>query len=156
MTDAKEWRPSVGERVLIKGSQYSTYIEGKEGVVKARYGSMVYGVVVADHPVDPEEDWGCDISELHPLPAPPSPRPAWEVLREVAELAASDSWFEGRAERRWLQDILEAYAKHLEAAAAPKPPSLAEAVREYLAYLDATNQVSPTALHEALAREEGK
>lgn len=136
MTDAKEWRPSVGERVAIYG------------VVKGKSCTNLFRVAIDNGFLETQPFY---IAELSPLPAPPSPRPAWEVLRDAAEVLDKQS---AQCSVAW---AIRQEASRLEAAAAPKPPTLAEAVR---AYFDASTSdgvmQNIVAMREALAREEGK
>ena len=58
-----------------------------------------------------------------------TPRQPWEVLREAADIIARKS---GHTEGGAAFDFLIYEADRLEAAATPKPPTLAEAVRVYV------------------------
>lgn len=107
MTDKTNWTPKVGDRVMAVG----TIVEiDSESVMPVR--------VRCDHGEHPTY---FTFKELSPLPAPRKP---WEVLREAHKLMLQEK------PRIWYGDILDVAAK-LEAAAAPKLPTLTEAVRAY-------------------------
>lgn len=107
MTDKTNWTPKVGDRVMAVG----TIVEiDSESVIPIR--------VRCDHGEHPTY---FTFKELSPLPAPREP---WEVLREAHKLMLQEK------PRIWYGDILDVAAK-LEAAAAPKLPTLVEAVRAY-------------------------
>lgn len=88
--------------------------------------------------------------------AAPEPRKPWEVLREAAllreaaDIIARES---GHTKGEAAFDFLTFEAARLEAAAAPKPPTLAEAVRAYVRH-DMPNEGWYNAMMEALARAE--
>jgi hypothetical protein len=132
-----EWRPKVGERVAIYGT-----------VTEAECNSAM--VAIDDGIL---KDQCFTIEEMHPLPAAAEPRAPWEVLHDAAEIAADNSLeMTGEA----LRDL----AKRLEAAAAPKPPTLAEAVRAYLKAADdgpfSDFEPARSAMVAALARAEAE
>ena len=78
-----------------------------------------------------------------------APRPAWEVLREAADVVCADGDVR-------LSVDLKHIADRLEAAAAPKVPTLAEAVRMVIGKGVICEAASEALLEEALAREENK
>lgn len=137
MTD-KEWRPKVGERVLVQG----TFANEEWGGGKMR-------VEFSDR-----RDLWFFPSELSPLPAPAAPRAAWEVLRDGVTIMLERGYH--RNGNTVLDMLKEAVA--MEAAAAMKPPpTLAEAATHALHLLKASGQgdtYEACALREALARAE--
>lgn len=91
--------------------------------------------------------------ERNNLRAALEPRKPWEVLREAADIIARES---GHTEGGAAFDFLTFEAARLEAAAAPKVPTLAEAVRAYVRH-DIPNEGwsdEYNAMMEALARAE--
>ena len=99
---ANEWRPKVGERVAIYA----------EIIAAPNENDRSFGLKYPDRGVR----W-LPIENISPLPAPRQP---WDVLREAAG-AASKAGYEHTAQ------ALLCTADRLEAAAAPKPPTLREA-----------------------------
>lgn len=135
MSNDKEWRPKVGDRVVI----YGTILKDDDSDI------MPFQVATAPGAKDYGWYW---LTELHPLPASPEPRKPWEALREAAALMqeANPTSYYG--------DLLT-QASFLEAAATPKPPklpTLIETVRAYVEYMDDPENLC--AMMEALARAE--
>ena len=132
----QEWRPKVGERVAANG------------IVVSFVGDAVPYLVEFDGP-SPARRW-CVVDELSPLPAPRQP---WDVLREAASILYESQQYT-------THDLLVVHADLLEAAAAPKPPTLRDTVHATLStHLPATlgqavvNMLADR-VAEALAREE--
>ena len=81
-----------------------------------------------------------------------TPRPAWEVLREAAEIILNHGPWGGQSAAKIAGNL----ADKLEAVA-PKPPTLAEAVRAYSQKLDSgASEVGAeyAAMMDALSRAE--
>lgn len=130
-----EWRPKVGERVAIYGEVKSICLSGLINV--ALDGGMF-------------DTQPFDLPELSPLPSAPEPRKPWEVLEKAALIV--------REAGRSGANSLIVLASELKAAA-PKPPTLAEAAENLLAALGSTlvsREVGTaySALKDALARAE--
>lgn len=130
-----EWRPKVGERVAIHGvvvktnnSQFPLEVETENG-----------------------NTYWYAYSSVLPIPASPEPRKPWEVLREAANLIAVKS---NHLDGGGTFEFLEAEADRLEAAAAPKLPTLAETVRAFVDSKVAPGNMTYEVMVEALARAE--
>lgn len=129
----KEWRPKVGERVLVQGTFANEEWGGGKLRVEFSDGRYLW----------------FSPSELSPLPTP-TPREPWDVLREAADVLDPVDYDMTRPK-------LLRIAEELEAAARPKPnPSLAEAVRAWLAEWDRTGMADNSPMREALARAEAE
>lgn len=117
MTDNKEWRPKVGERVIVI-----------RGVFKNRLGQIVEDnnsslpfQVMFDR--DFTGRW-FHLKELSPIPIPVTiERKPWDIIREAVPFLVKMGW-DG--------DELLADADMMEADAAPKPLTLRETVRAYI------------------------
>lgn len=124
MTD---WTPQVGDRVMAVGT-----------VIEIDLKSTMPIRVRCDHGEYPTY---FTFKELSPLPAQREP---WEVVLEAVQIAEKRSWFPV------VTQSMRMLAAELEAVA-PKPPTLAEAVR---AWFEKPSFSRTEAMKEALARAE--
>lgn len=140
------WRPNVGERVMVVATVRELGFSSDRPITVALEGNSRVRV------------W---LSELAPLPTPRQP---WDVLREAAEILVKKGHW---SPNNYFLNALGGLADALEAAAAPKPPTLREALEACLAELHASHaqygckenarehSAAIRAAEAALAREEG-
>ncbi len=122
------WIPKIGDRVIITGTI--------DRINSIAFNS--YRVICDGDTAEESEAW-FDYKEISPL----VPQQPWDVLREAIPLLGDGPWD--------THGILR-LANRLEAAAASKPPTLAQAVRGYYE----GNGITWKSVMEALVHEESK
>jgi len=141
----KEWRPKVGEQVMIQVMIHATV--PREGTAD--------GLVCVQLPCGGH--YWFALADLAPLPTP-TPREPWDVLREAADECGKHSNAMGGYYPPSVAMMLRVIADALEAAARLKPlPTLAKAVRAYSEKLNSgASEVGAeyATMMEALARTE--
>lgn len=136
----KEWRPKAGEEVMVRASV------SRDGMADGR---------ICVRMADGNHHWLAP-RNLSPLPTP-TPREPGDVLRDAADECIKHPNAIGGYYPTSVAMMLRVIADALEGTARPKPlPTLAEAVRAWLAEWDRTGMADNSPMREALARVEAE